>query len=319
MNTDAGIASHGIDPSFAGDGLNAFRAAREAAARGGEIAPDALALCAGMDVARVPAEGVFGELSRALLELEQPSLFFRALLRMDHLKDFFPELQACVGVPQNPVYHPEGDVFEHTMLALDAAAALRPGAEQPLGFMLSALAHDLGKAVATTTRPDGKIVSYGHELDGIPLCEALLRRLGCPAELIKYARNMTWLHMRPNVLANCRSKKKKTRQMFDLSLCPEDLILLSRADATGKRDEPYDDGNEAFLRERLEDYRRVMRQPMATEADLRAAGLAPGEELARGLDRARQLHLSGMGREAAVRQVAAEARGRRAVGDGSEK
>ena len=64
-----------------------------------------------------------------------------------NLKEFFPEIEALIGVEQNPRFHPEGDVFEHTMLTLDAAAALRSRAEWPLGFMLSALCHDIGTAL----------------------------------------------------------------------------------------------------------------------------------------------------------------------------
>ena len=200
----------------------------------------------------------------ALLNDTRPSGYFRGLLASGELPEALPELAACAGVPQNPAYHPEGDVFEHTMLVVDCAAALRDQARNPLGFMLSALVHDLGKAVATRVQPDGKITAYGHEVAGLPLCRGMLERLTDDEALIAYAQNMMWLHMRPNVLAKCRSKKKKTRQLFDLSLCPEDLILLSRADASGKLDAPYDEAIEAFLRQRLEDYRRVAAQRWTT-------------------------------------------------------
>ena len=72
--------------------------------------------------------------------------------------------------------------------------------------------------------------------------------------------------------------------MFDLSVCPEDLILLSRADASGKLDAPYDEGNEAFLRERLEDYRQVMARPMVTGKDLIADGMEKGPGIGKVLD-----------------------------------
>lgn len=243
----------------------------------------------------------------ALLERERPSDFFRALLASGEMGDALPELTACVGVPQNPFYHPEGDVFEHTMLVVDCAAALRERAQNSLGFMLSALAHDLGKAVATGIRPDGRITAYGHELVGRPLCRAMLGRLTEDAGLIDYVDNMVWLHMRPNILAKCHSKKKKTRRMFDLSVCPEDLILLSRADASGKLDAPYDEACEAFLRQRLEDYRQVMALPMVTRADLIAAGMASGQALEDALDRARQLHFSGLDHKRALARVTTEA------------
>ncbi len=304
----ARIVRHVSDKTFPEDALRVFRAAQFAARLGGEIAPETEALCARMDVTRLSVERVFDELGKALLKAEKPSTFFRALRRMDHLKEYFPEIEACVGVRQNPVYHPEGDVFEHTMLVLDCAAALRGRAKWPLGFMLAALTHDLGKPLATQIQPDGKITSYGHEVIGLPACEAQLRRLTNQTRLIEYAKNMMWLHMRPNVMARCRSKRKKTRQMFDMSVCPEDLILLSRADASGKLDEPYDEAFEAFLTERLADYRQVMARPMVTGKDLVAAGLAPGPDFSRWLDRAKQLHFSGQDKAHALRQVLNEAK-----------
>jgi len=241
-----------------------------------------------------------------LLGWEKPSLYFRELFDSGELAAVLPELAACVGVPQNPVYHPEGDVFEHTMLVVDCAAGLRERAQNPLGFMLAALTHDLGKVVCTQVQPDGKIIAYGHEVAGRPLCRSLMDRLTDDAALTDYVENMAWLHMRPNILAKCRSKKKKTRQLFDLSCCPEDLILLSRADASGKLDAPYDEGLELFLRQRLEDYRRVMALPMVTREDLLAAGFFPGEALEEALARARHLHFSGFSPEKALGQVLAE-------------
>ena len=299
------------DATFREDALRVFRAAQFAARLDATIEPETMALCREMDVTCLSVERVFEELCKALLKAEQPSVFFRALLEMDHLKEYFPELEACVGVQQSPVYHPEGDVFEHTMRVLDSAATLRARAQWPLGFMLAALTHDLGKVVATQTQPDGRITAYGHEVQGLPLCEAQLRRLTNQSKLIEYAKNMMWLHMRPNILAGCRSRKKKTRLLFDLSVCPEDLILLSRADASGKLDAPYDEGNEAFLRERLEDYRRVMQRPMVTGKDLVAAGMKPGPEFSRWLARARQLHFAGLEKDRALAQVLAEARAER--------
>ena len=299
---------HVNDATFPEDALRVFRAAQFAARLEAAIAPETVKLCASMDVTRLSVERVFDELCKALLKAKKPSVFFRALREMGHLEEYFPEVAACIGVQQNPAYHPEGDVFEHTMLVLDCAAQLRERARWPLGFMVAALVHDLGKPICTEVQADGKITSYGHEVKGLPVCEAQLRRLTNQGKLIEYAKNMMWLHMRPNVLAYCRSKKKKTRQLFDLSVCPEDLILLSRADASGKLDSPYDEGNEAFLRERLEDYRAVMARPMVTGKDLLAAGFKPGPEMGKWLERARQLQFAGLDQKRALRQVVGEAK-----------
>lgn len=304
----ARVIRHVNDTTFPEDALRVFRAAQFSARLDAAIDPATLALCASMEVSEITHERVFDELAKALLKAERPSVFFRALRAMNHLKEFFPEVEACAGVPQNPVYHPEGDVFEHTMRVVDCAAALRDRAQWPLGFMLAALTHDLGKIVATELQPDGKITAYGHEVQGLPLCDRQMARLTNQTRLIEYTKNMMWLHMRPNVLAKCRSKKKKTRQLFDLSVCPEDLILLSRADASGQLNIPYDEANEAFLRERLEDYREIMRRPMVTGKDLIAAGLKPGPDFSRWLDRARQLHFAGQEKPHALCQVLDEAR-----------
>ena len=302
------VVRHVSGETFADDALRVFRAAQFAARFEAEIAPETRALCAGMDVSNLSRERVFEELGKALLKADRPSLFFRNLADMGHLTEYFPEVAQTRGVPQSPVYHPEGDVFEHTLLVLDCAAALRDQAEWPLAFMLAALCHDLGKFNATEIREDGKITAYAHPMTGVPLAEAQLGRLTGQTRLIRYVTSMVTLHMRPNALANCRSKKKKTRMLFDQSVCPFDLILLSRADASGKLDAPYDMANWDFLLERLDDYRQVMRRPMVTGQDLIQAGLKPGEDFRRLLQRARELHFSGLEKNRALRQLLAEAR-----------
>ena len=304
---DGRVIRHVSDLTFPEDALRVFRVAQFAARFEGTIAPETLALCRGMDVAQITHERVFEEMNKALMKAEKPSIFFRVLKDMDHLREFFPELERCVGVKQSPEHHPEGDVFDHTMLVVDCAAALREQAKWPQAFMIAALLHDLGKVVTTEIQADGKITSYGHEVQGLELCEKQMRRLTNQAKLIDYVRNMMWLHMRPNILAQGKSKKKKTRQLFDMSVCPEDLILLSKADASGKLDRPYREENEAFLRERLEDYYRVMRRPMVTGQDLIKAGLKPGPRFSEWLQRARMLHFSGIEHDRALAQVVGEA------------
>lgn len=292
--------------SFAEDALRAFRAAQFAARFDAEIESETLELCRAIDVTDITAERILGEMEKALLKAKKPSIFFRCLRQMNHLKEFFPEIEALSGVAQNPQFHPEGDVFEHTMLTLDCAAELRSRAQWPLAFMLSALCHDIGKLVATQVQEDGRITAYGHEVLGLDLVERQLRRVTRHERLISVVKNHTELHMRPNMLAASQSKKKKTRLMFDSSLCPNDLILLSRADASGKRDEPYNENNEIWLRERLEDYEQCLSRPMVSGADLIQAGLKPDASFSAILRRARTLHFSGLEKKRALAQVLAE-------------
>lgn len=294
--------------TFQEDALRVFRAAQFAARLNAQIDEATLELCRTIDVTQITHERVFDELVKAMVKAEKPSVFFRELRRMDHLKEFFPEIEALIGVEQNPKYHPEGDVFEHTMLVIDSAAQLRPRAEQPLAFMLSALLHDLGKIVATEVQEDGRITAYGHEVQGLFLVERQMQRLTNHQKLTAYVLNQSELHMRPNMLAANQSHKKKTRALFDMSVCPNDLILLSRADATGKLDEPYDESKEAFLRERLADYEAVIQRPMVGGKDLVEAGLKPGEHFKKMVARARQLHFAGIEKSKALKQILGEYR-----------
>ena len=179
-------------------------------------------------------------------------------------------------------------------------------AKEPLNFMLAALMHDLGKANATEISPEGKITSYMHPDTGVPLAETQLKRLTNNTRTIAYVKNMVWLHMRPNMLASADSKKKKSREMYDMSLCPEDLILISRSDATGKTDAPYNMKNWTYLTERLKDYYTCIARPMVTGADLTAAGVKPGKHMGKMIARARSLHFSGVEKHRALTQVIKE-------------
>ena len=90
----------------------------------------------------------------------------------------FPELDALVGCPQEPEWHPEGDVWVHTLLVIDQARARIDDLDHPrqVTVMLGAVCHDLGKP-ATTAFVDGRIRSLDHEEQGVPPTVALLDRL----------------------------------------------------------------------------------------------------------------------------------------------
>ena len=299
------VIRHVSDETFADDALRVFRGAQFSARLNAEIAPETMALCTKMNVTFLSHERVYEELSKALLKADRPSIFFRRLREMGHLDEYFPEIRNLIGVEQNPAYHPEGDVFEHTLLVLDKAAALREQAKEPLNFMLAALLHDLGKYDASEII-DGRITSHLHPDTGVPLAETQLRRLTNNARTINYVKNMVRLHMRPNMLAVSHSKKRKTRVLFDESLCPEDLILLSRADAEGSLGTPYNTDSWDFLHERLADYRDCLTRPMVTGADLLQAGWQSGPRMKDLMQRARLLHFSGMEKKRVLQMLLKE-------------
>ena len=298
----SGVIRHVNDASFAEDPLRVLRAAQFAARFEFAIAPETVALCREMDVSTLSRERVMGELSKALLKAKRPSVFFEALRTMDKLSDWFPELEALIGVEQDPVHHPEGDVWTHTMLVLDAAARLRAQANAPAGFMLSALCHDLGKATAFQ-RVDGRIHAYGHETEGVPLAERFVKRLTDEKKLRAYVVSMVELHMRPNMLVANRAGDKAYMKVFDRSADAADLLLLARADHQGRTVAAPYARTESILAEKYALYRARMDAPGVRGTDLMEAGMSPGPAFREALELAHKLQLSGVAREEALRQV----------------
>jgi len=199
------------------------------------------------------------ELEDVLLTYEKPSRYFMNLKDDNNLDMKFPEVGDLVGVIQSPIHHPEGDVFNHTMMVIDEAAKLKNKAKNPIGFMYSALCHDFGKVITTTTKEDGKIISYNHERAGLKLVRKFLDRTIRKEDnaFEDYVLNMVELHMQPNQLANQNSKLKSTRRLFNKSVCPQDLILLAKADALGRTVSEDYSLKEVYLKDALKDFQEL--------------------------------------------------------------
>ena len=302
-----GIVRHVNPTSFAEDPLRVLRAAQFASRFQFRVAPETIELCRKMDLRYLPRERIEGELKKALLKAEHPSIFFEVLRQMDQLDVWFPEVKALIGVPQNPTYHAEGDVWTHTMLVLDEGAKLRHRTAQPLWFMLSCLTHDFGKAVCTQ-EISGVLHAYEHEKLGLPLAEAFLRRITSETKLIEYVLNLTELHMKPNTVAGTRSSKKTTNRMFDQAVDPEGLLCIALADDRGRITAVPGTDHEEFLYQRLEIFRETMARPFVMGRDLLEAGLIPGADFAEILKFAHKLRLAGVDKDSALKQVLAYAR-----------
>lgn len=298
------LLRHVNDESFGEDPLRVLRGAQFAARLGASVAPKTVEICRNMDLTKLSKERVEGELQKALLKAEKPSVFFEVLREMDQLDFWFPELSDLLGVPQNPKYHAEGDVWVHTMMVIDEAAKLKFKAKNPFGFMLAAVAHDFGKAVCTEVI-NGAVHAYEHETKGLPLIERFLKRITNETKLIEYVMNISALHMQPNVVAGVKASVKSTNRMFDRSVDPVALICFSVADSEGKIPPRADSSNEEFLYERLEIFNEYMSRPYVMGRDLIEAGLSPGEDFSEILGYAHKLRLAGIEKESALKQVLA--------------
>jgi tRNA nucleotidyltransferase (CCA-adding enzyme) len=180
----------------------------------------------------LPKERIFSEFNKLLLKAKKPSIGLE-LLKELNLLDYFLELKQIIGVPQNPIYHSEGDVWIHTLMVVDEMAKLKPkNSKKALILMYGALTHDFGKAV-TTKIINGKITSYRHEIAGVNLSESFLKRLTNNQELINEVKKLVRYHLViPQFFKNGAKIGAIKRVATKINL--KDLELLSRADFYGR-------------------------------------------------------------------------------------
>lgn len=165
--------------TFAEDSLRVLRACQFAARFEFEIEAETSELCKQIDVTDLPKERIWAEFEKLLLKPKRPSIGLRWMYNLGVVDQLFPEMATLVGVPQEPEWHPEGDVDVHTLMVVDEARKLIDGLDYPrqVAVMLGALAHDFGKP-PTTEFIDGKMRSRGHDEAGVEPTLSFLDTLG---------------------------------------------------------------------------------------------------------------------------------------------
>jgi len=141
---------------------------------------------------------LFNDFNKHLLSDDKPSEYFNKEITA---KAYFCEypfnlLKALTDTPQSPLYHPEGSVWNHTMMVLDNAAMLKSKSQYPRAFMWAALLHDIGKA-PTTKIKHGKITSYDHDVSGAELTVRFLSELTDEENFIEKVTRLVRWHMQP--------------------------------------------------------------------------------------------------------------------------
>lgn len=194
-------------------------------------------LCNRMDLRAVSRERIETEFNKLFLKSNSPSLGIRWLQQIGRLHAILPELYSTIGVSQDPVWHPEGDVFEHTMQALDCAARQDySDMTEKLLIMYASLVHDLGK-VSTTKLIEHKWRSINHAPAGVVIAKKLLMRITGNQKLIKYASILVRYHMEPLQFINNRAGliayKKLALKLMPLSIAL--LVKLSLVDRAGRK------------------------------------------------------------------------------------
>ena len=226
-----------VSPAFVEDPVRILRIARFAARfaeLGFRVAEETRQLMRKMvdngEVAALVPERVWAEMQRALGE-DHPEVFIEALRDCGALAVLFPEIDRLFGVPQPEKHHPEVDTGIHTLMVLKQAARL--SGETKVRF--AALLHDLGKG---TTPADQLPKHIAHEARGVPLVEALCRRLKTPKDYRKLAILVTRYHLHYHRVAELRpATLLETLEALDAFRRPERLdqfLLACEADSRGR-------------------------------------------------------------------------------------
>jgi tRNA nucleotidyltransferase (CCA-adding enzyme) len=186
--------------AFAEDPLRVLRGMQFAARFDMQLAPETAALGRALlpEAPTLAIERVWAEWVKWAGKSARPSAGLRVLEQTGWIS-LYPELVALIDCEQDSLWHPEGTVWQHSLFVCDAAAAVaeRDGlaGEERAVLLFAALCHDLGKPATTSHDPDGRIRSPGHAEAGIVLSEALLRRIGCPHDIVAQVAPLVREHM----------------------------------------------------------------------------------------------------------------------------
>jgi tRNA nucleotidyltransferase (CCA-adding enzyme) len=286
-----------VDPeTFADDSLRVLRALQFAARFDLTVDSQTAASMRGIRLDDLPAERIWGEVEKLLLQAPRPSIGFRLGLELGVVDRLWPELRALVGVPQEPEWHPEGDVWIHTLMVIDEARRRIGDLDRgrAIAIMLGAVTHDFGKP-ATTAVIDGRIRSPGHEEAGVAPAAAWLDRLNVHSldgyDVRRTVLGLVAHHLKPSAFFNSSSRRgsaasatmpvsdgafRRLAQKVDLEM----LVLLAKADCHGRTGHFDCSAMDWFIeRARTLGVEHAPPKPLLQGRDLIELGMAPGPEM----------------------------------------
>jgi tRNA nucleotidyltransferase (CCA-adding enzyme) len=234
------VLKHIDDKTFIEDSLRVYRAVQFSARFEFRLDDKTFELCKEIvqnnELYFLPKERIYEEFKKLFLKSSKPSIGFELLKDLGVLK-YFPELKALIDCIQDPVYHPEGDVWIHTMMCLDELAKILKEKEiedeyRKLYLFYGILCHDFGKPFCTK-EINGKITSHKHESLGVEPTISFLSKLTNEKKFIEIVCSLVKNHLTPFQLYLAESSLKAIKRL-SLKVNIEDLCLVCLADCLGR-------------------------------------------------------------------------------------
>jgi tRNA nucleotidyltransferase (CCA-adding enzyme) len=285
---------------FGDDSLRVLRAVQFAARFELTMDPDTREVCRRVPLDDLPPERVWGEVEK-LLFARKPSIGLALALDLGVIERLFPEVFALVGCPQEPEWHPEGDVWVHTLQVVDQARTRIDDLPRPeaIAVMLGAIAHDLGKP-ATTKFLDGRIRSIDHDEQGVAPATRFLDQINVRSldgyDVRAQVLGMTAQHLKPGMWFKVKEEVgdgafRRLAQKVDLEL----LARLAKSDCLGREPGRFNcEAMDWFLeRARSLGVEHHPPAPILQGRHLLAIGMKPGPEMGRLLKAVYEQQLDG--------------------------
>lgn len=221
-------------PAFSEDPLRVLRAMQFSARFRFDVAPETVALCREIEPEGLSSERIFDEWSKMMLKGEEPSRGLNFLRDCGWVR-YFPELEALIGVEQDPLWHPEGDVWNHTLAAMDVFARERVADDfENLVVGFAVLCHDFGKPATTRfSEKDGRWHAYGHDREGLEPTKKFLERMTNFRDLIEGVLPLVLCHMQPIAIWRANAGDSAVRRLAKRVGRIDRLLRVCSADAMG--------------------------------------------------------------------------------------
>jgi len=302
--------------TFVEDPLRLYRGVQFAARFQLHVDSSTAALCQSMVaqgmLEELPKERVFEEWKKLLLKAPNPSVGFELMREWGVIARHFLELHALIGTPQDPTWHPEGDVWVHTLMSIDAMASILRvqgsglRGKKKLKLLFAVLCHDLGKPITTTIElENGEIIKWkdfqnksiskemhtktihpikriraiGHEQAGIEPTQNFIYRLTNEHDFIEGIVPLVEHHLKPSLFYAQGAKAGAIRRLAT-KVNIEELVMVAKADFLGRTTPEaqrgvYEAGEWLLAKAKALDVAKEPMKPWVQGRDLIALGLQP--------------------------------------------
>lgn len=175
---------------------------------------------------------IFLDIEERLISDDKPSIYLENALKNHNLDNYpFSMISDLRDVDQNPKFHPEGNVFVHTMMVIDQGAVNRERSRDKRVFMWALLLHDIGKKSTTKLRK-GRLTSYNHDSVGAEMAREFLTYFNMEENFIDEVRGLVRWHMQSLFVTKDMKFQNIGDMLRDVDI--NEIFLVSLSDRLGR-------------------------------------------------------------------------------------